>query len=58
MIDKNILDWLTKCPASDTNFRINLDRANIETIEEALKYPGQTKTAIRFLESKLRRLKK
>ncbi len=55
MIDKEILSWLTNCPASDGNFKSNLKGANIETIEKALEKKELSKTAIQKLNAELRR---
>lgn len=56
MIDKEILPWLITVPASDINFRNKLKEANLETLQEALK-SELSKTAIKLIESQIRRLK-
>jgi hypothetical protein len=56
-IQPDILSWLTHCPAGDDNFRANLDRANSETLREALEH-RLSLTATRRIEARLRRLRR
>ena len=58
MINDNDLKWLTRCPASDLNFRNHLKQANAETIKEALKDKTLTKTATNLLNAELKRKEK
>lgn len=57
-VNQNDLNWLTRCPASDLNFRNHLKQANAETIKEALKDKALTKTAINLLNAELKRKEK
>lgn len=57
-VDKKILNWLTSCPASDTNFKCNLDYANVETLQAALKDKTISKTARLTIERKIRKKQK
>ena len=57
-VDKVVLSWLVTVPSGDINFWTNLKRANIETIEEALKAENLGKTKTLILERRLRKLKK
>lgn len=57
-IDKNILSWLTTVPASDINFKTNLQNANLETLQEALKKDSLSKLARKSIESKIKKLQR
>jgi hypothetical protein len=56
MINKETLSWLITVPHSDGNFKSNLEKANAETIKEALKDNSLGKTKRKVLESKLKKL--
>ncbi len=58
MIDRKILSWLTIVPSGDINFKNQLEDANVETIQEALKDSSMGKTKKKVLESKLKKLQK
>lgn len=55
MKQRDILSWLTGCPASDLNFKNALAEANRETCEAALKHVT-AKGAITAIERRLRKL--
>ncbi len=55
-VNRQTVSWLTTCPPSDLNFRMNLDRATVEDIDDALLSPKLTKTARRLIESRRRSL--
>lgn len=57
-IDKKILSWLTTVPSSDINFKYQLKDANLETMEEALKNIGLSKTARKAIKIQMRKLQK
>lgn len=52
--------WLQNCPPSDINFKSELAKANIETIEAVLEdlTPDGNKSRRKILESRLRRLRR
>ena len=56
-MDKEILSWLTTVPAADGNFQAHLVRADMETLEAALKSPGLSKLARQKINSKLERVR-
>lgn len=58
MIDKDVLSWLTSCPASDINFTFNLVYANVETLQAALKDKHISKTARSKIEITIRKKQK
>ena len=59
-VNKDILSWLTKCPPGDNNFKVNLQKADVATLEAALReLPAEkTKTARRLIEARLKRNRK
>lgn len=60
-LDSEVLDWLTKVPVGDVNFKCALERADAVTIREALKkIEGQpaTTTKKKALEAALKKLEK
>lgn len=53
-----IRNWICNCPASDQNFKSQLEMADIPTCEEALKNNCISKVARQAITSKLRKLNK
>jgi hypothetical protein len=49
---------LTTVPASDINFKTNLQNANLETLQEALKKDSLSKLARKSIESKIKKLQR
>lgn len=55
-INQENLNWLTNCPPSDLNFKLNLLQANEETIAEAIRIKQadpHNKTAMKALQGRL-----
>jgi len=53
---KNIISWLAHCPSSDINFKSNLEEANLDELQAALKIlktKPESKTAIKLIERKI-----
>ncbi len=57
-MNKEILSWLTSCPASDINFISQLADADLETCEAALKSRHLSKLARQKIESRIKKLNK
>lgn len=57
-INKEILSWLITVPASDMNFKVNLQQANLETLQESLKNNSLSKLARKSIESRIKKLQR
>ena len=55
-VNYKVLPWLTTVPASDQNFKINLEQANLRTLAEALHANNLTKTARQKIEAQFKKL--
>ena len=55
-MNKQILSWLINCPASDINFKGNLEKADLETLKEAYKKTGLSKLAYKLIRIKINKI--